>query len=62
MISAEGKYVIFLFNIVLDDYDILVAVLYLMVKASQLKAVVCLKTTNVSWYMVVYHIVIVLYM
>lgn len=48
-------------NIVLDDYNILVAVLYLMVTACQPKARVCLKTTTVSWYMVVYHIVIVLY-
>lgn len=40
----------------------LVAVLYLMVKASQPKASVCYKQQNVSWYMVVYHIVIVLYM
>lgn len=48
-------------NIVLDDYNILVAVLYLMVTACQPKARVCLKTTIVSWYMVVYHIVIVLY-
>lgn len=61
-ISTKGKYVFFIQYCSWWLWYPLVAVLYLMVKASQLKASVCYKQQNVSWYMVVYHIVIVLYM